>query len=419
MTVLREGKMRAKTFAPLAAAVAAIVLVTGCSSTSEGQANAESESGGSATVAAQGAAPGEMDPGTYRTTPQADFGTVTSVNSGRYVEGQRMAEFVVLPTELDPLLTGPVGMSTYVIKSGTALSVLLTGKSPDIAEREGMLTGFSTSRSYEDKKADKSIVHAVLRFPDAESAQRAAAGMSADDALPSEYLPGGVPTSIDILPDTLTTTRENSDGTFSSNSFTPHGQYIIYTWASAPITEKDWTAQITAKALEQQGPMIDKFPATAADKFAELPMDIDNVLVLTIPEDDGNRTTSSDAVYGPRGSAHFSTNPTLTLDFMDKSDTTRMARSGSNVYRSENADGAATLFDLFKGDIVDTEGFTPSANPPGVPNAACFTKDTPQGTYNYCIVHQGRYLGEISALDDETKVHQMTAAQYKILEAAK
>ena len=296
--------MRAKTFAPLAATVAAIVLVTGCSRTSEGQANAESESGRSATVAAQGAAPGEMDPGTYRTTPQADFGTVTSVNSGRYVEGQRMAEFVVLPTELDPLLTGPVGMSTYVIKSGTALSVLLTGKSPDIAEREGMLTGFSTSRSYEDKKADKSIVHAVLRFPDAESAQRAAADMSADDALPSEYLPGGVPTSIDILPDTLTTTRESSDGTFSSNSFTPHGQYIIYTWASAPIAEKDWTAQITAKALEQQGPMIDKFPATAADKFAELPMDIDNVLVLTIPEDDGNRTTSSDAVYGPRGSAH-------------------------------------------------------------------------------------------------------------------
>ena len=410
--------MRARTFAPFAAAVAAIVLVTGCSSTSEGQANAEGESGGGATVAAQDAAPGEMDPGTYRTTPQAEFGTVTSVNSGRYVEGQRMAEFVVLPTELDPLLIDPAGMSTYVIKSGTALSILLTGKSPEIAEREGMLTGFSTSRSYEGKNADKSIVHAVLRFPDAESAQRAAADMSADDALPSEFSAGGEPTKIDVLPDTLTTTRESSNGKFSSNSFTPHGHYIIYTWASAPIAEKDWTAQITAKALEQQGPMIDRFPATAADKFGELPMDIDNVLVLTIPEEDG-KSTSATAVYGPRGAAHFSTNPILTLDFMDESDTTLMARAGTNVYRSESVDGAATLFDLFSGDIVDTEGFTKSANPPGVPNAACFTKDTPQGTYNYCLVHQGRYLGEISVLDDETKVHQMATAQFQILEAAK
>ncbi|MCJ0907110.1 hypothetical protein [Rhodococcus sp. ARC_M6] len=406
--------MRATTFAPIAAAVAAILLVTGCSSTSDGQPNAEGESGGSATVAAQDAAPGEMDPGTFRTTPQPAFGKVTSVNSGRYVEGQRMAEFVVLPSELDPLLVGSVPMSTYVIKSGKALSILLTGKSPDIAEREGMLTGFSTSRKYEDKVADKSIVHAVLRFPDAASAKRAAVDMSADDALPGEYSDGGVPTPIDILPDTLTTTREASDGSFSSNSFTPHGQYIIYTWASAPIAEKAWTAQVTAKALAQQAPMIDKFPATPADKFAELPMDIDNVLVLTVPEEDGNKTTSSSAVYGPRGAAHFSSNPTLTIEFMSESKTTLNAVAGTGVYRSETEQGASTLFDLFSSDITN-QGFTKSANPPGIPNTACFTKDTPRGTYNYCIVHQGRYLGEISVLDDEKKVHQMTTAQYQIL----
>nr|WP_024792898.1 hypothetical protein [Tomitella biformata] len=98
-----------------------------------------------------------------------------------------MAEYIVLPTELDPLMTRSVSMSTQVLKGPSALSILLSGDAPAIAEREGMLMGFSTSRTYEDRDSENSVVHAVYRFPDAEAAKRAAKDMSDDSLRPVEY----------------------------------------------------------------------------------------------------------------------------------------------------------------------------------------------------------------------------------------
>lgn len=398
----------------LAAAVAAAsaLLLTGCSSISAaGDPVADTAENDTAFPIA----PGEMDPGPYPTTPQADFGAVANESEGTAVEGQRMAEYVVLPTELDPELTESVPMSTYVIKDGPSLANLMPGREPQIADTEGMIVGFSTSRSHPDRAVDRSIVHAVLRFPNAAAASRAAEQMSAAGTEPVDGVTPAVPSRIDILPETAVTTRTTGES-FSSEGFTARGDYVIYTWAGAPAADTDWVAQMIAAAVDQQGPMIDQFPATPAADIAALPMDIDNVLVLTLPAPEG-RWASDLAVYGARGAAHFATDPSVNAEMMNSAGADRMATDDTNVYRAEDDAGAAELHTLFADEAVRDQGLIPAASPPGVPGASCFLYETAQGDYTYCLVHRGRYLGEVSGLDDEKGVHQKATAQYMILDS--
>ncbi|WP_458682589.1 DUF7373 family lipoprotein [Prescottella equi] len=62
---------------------------------------------------------------------------------------------------------------------------------------------------------------------------------------------------------------------------------------------------------------------------------------------------------------------------------------------------------------------TLNPTPADVPNAKCWTKDTPQGVGIKCRVEHGQYVGEITTTDDEKKAYQPTAAQYLILTSPK
>lgn len=407
--------MRATKIAPIAAAAAAaVLLLAGCGQDSTtGEAEAAVKSGGdSGQVDAS-----SLDTGTVPTTPRPEFSTVGDAFLGRSIEGQRMAEFVVLPPELDPQLTEGAPMSTYVIKDGNSLGPILPGPTEEVAADNGMLVGFSTSRSTEGRGPDeKSVVHAVLRFPDAAAAKKAATEMhqsvltfDAGTGLPQ-------PGTINNFPDTLATKSE-ANGTFSTNGFTPHNEYVIYTWAKAPAAEKDWTAKVLAKAATDQGAMIEKFPATAPDQYKNLKVDVDNVLRYAIPTE-GKQSTSSGAVYGPRGAAHFSTDALTTLDSFEQTGTTRAAMDASTVYLSDTEEGSQKLKDAFLQEQQSAGGMTKAAAPANVPGAECLSKETPRGVENYCLVQRGNYLGEIYLLDQEKEAHQMAAAQYLLFQNA-
>jgi hypothetical protein len=407
--------MRATKIAPIAAAAtAAVLLLAGCSDDStDGSAEPAAKSGGDT----EQVDPASLDTGAFPTAPRPEFTSVGDAFLGRSVEGQRMAEFVVLPPELDPQLTEGAPMSTYVIKDGNSLGIILPDPTEKVAADNGMLVGFSTSRSTEGRgPEEKSLVHAVLRFPDAAAAKKAATEMHQSVLAYDSGTGLPQPGTINNFPDILATKSE-ANGAFSTNGFTPHNEYVIYTWAKAPAAEKDWAAKILAKASTDQGAMIDKFPATAPDQYKNLKVDVDNVLRATIPTE-GKQTTSSGAVYGPRGAAHFSTDALDTLDTFKETGTTRQAQDATNVYLSENEQGANDLMSAFGQEVATVGGMTPAAAPANVPNSACWSKQTSQGVENYCLVQKGTHLAEIYELDAEQKAHQMAAAQYLIFTAA-
>ncbi|MGO4205181.1 hypothetical protein AB4Z09_26285 [Rhodococcus sp. TAF43] len=211
--------------------------------------------------------------------------------------------------------------------------------------------------------------------------------------------------------------RQTSDG-FTTNAFTPYNEYVLYQWTQTPDTQKDWAAQTIAKTVRDQGPLIEKFAATAPGDYANIKVDVDSVLRLTIPID-GKTSTSQFAVYGPRGASHFANDAATKLDLFESTGTTRMAVNETDVYLSQTEDGSKKLMDGMSQAFETGGGLIPSAAPANVPNAKCWTKDTPQGVGTKCLVQHGQYLGEITTMDDETKAHQLTAAQYLILTSPK
>jgi hypothetical protein len=405
------------------AAVATVGLLLGaCTTETSGESVAVSSSVASEPQVDKAA----LNTGSYPTSPAAPYGTATTDNILE-IEGQRLAEFVVVPFEIDPELT-EVKMPTQVLRSYKNLSLTLGEGQVNMPANRDMLYGFvSTATSATAKATDqgRSVVQMVLRYKD--SRQAAAAAQQMHDSLINEpdLAFEEKAEKIDVLPQTLVSTGDTPESGVSINAFTAHGDYVLYTWASAPAAEKDWTAQTVATALTLQEQLIDKFPATPTKEqnggtAAPLPqIDQDNILLYAIPEEDPNAQGGSDmAVYGPRGMAHRSTNPPLTYNTLTNAGALHNASFKTTVYRAATTIDAQEIVDVFIADLINSDGFTPAPSPPGLPNALCATKDTTDGTQDYCMVVHGRYVGEASGLDNKTDVDQQISAQYLILEQA-
>ncbi|QHE73338.1 hypothetical protein GFS60_06997 (plasmid) [Rhodococcus sp. WAY2] len=406
--------------------LAAAVLLAGCASTDDAPAEPTGKSGGDAQTAAVD--PAALDTGDYLITPAPEFGRATQ-ETILDVDGQRLAEFTVVPFEIDPELTS-VKMPTMVMRSGKNLGVVLSDAAGDIAHKNQMLYGYvSTATTPTTKTTDpsRSVVQAVMRFNNPDDAAATAREihqnlLTVDDGTGLETAE-----NIDILPHTLVSTGQTNFSAgpeVSVNAFTPHGNYLLYTWAKAPAAEKDWTARAVAKALSLQEPLIDQFPATPTraqngGQSPELPMiDQDKVLIYAIPEDDAQAQLGDDmAAYGPRGMAHRSTNPPLTYKVLTAAGSEHNAVYKTSVYRAKDDAGAHTILTEFHNDLL-AEGFTTAPTPPGLPDAKCVTKDTVNGTQDYCMVANGRYVGEASGTDNKKDVDQQISAQYLILEHA-
>ena len=156
---------------------------------------------------------------------------------------------------------------------------------------------------------------------------------------------------------------------------------------------------------------------SAPGDFANIKVDVDSVLRLTIPNEQAS--TSEFAVYGPRGASHFANDPATKLALFEATGTTRQAVDQTTVYLSQTEDGSKKPAEQMGAAFETSGGLTPTAAPANVPNAKCWTKDTPQGVGTKCLVQHGQYVGEITAMDDEKKAHQLTAAQYLILTSPK
>jgi hypothetical protein len=413
---------------PAAAVLAAAaVLLVGCTSTDDHAAEPTGKSGGDAAQSAQ-VDPAALDTGSYPTTPAPEFGRATQ-ETILDVDGQRLAEFTVVPFEIDPELTS-VKMPTMVMRSGKNLGVVLSDAAGDIAHNHQMLYGYvSTATTPTTKTTDpsRSVVQAVMRFNNPDDAAATAREihqnlLTVDDGTGLETAE-----NIGILPHTLASTGQTNFSAgpeVSVNAFTPHGNYLLYTWAKAPAAEKDWTAKAVAKALSLQEPLIDQFPATPTraqngGQSPELPMiDQDKILIYAIPEDDAQAQLGDDmAAYGPRGMAHRSTNPPLTYKVLTGAGSEHNAVYKTTVYRAKDDAGAHNILTEFHNDLL-AEGFTAAPTPPGLPDAKCVTKDTVNGTQDYCMVANGRYVGEASGTDNKKDVDQQISAQYLILEHA-
>ena len=393
------------------AAATVIGLVSGCSTLIDGSAvRAAGEPAGGIDIAL-------LDVGNFPTKP-APLGRAVTSLQGAIVEGQRLANFVTGPWEIDPSLTSGSLLSGLVLKNGNALKAVLAPEMAAVASSANMVTGFHAWRGNSKRLT---LEHTVLVFADPDAA-KAAAREFGDAAAAAN---GGNGSQHDI-PGRSDTTAIAS--TFEESGLpplpmvlavTPHERYVLIDSVRSPDGVEVATAMVT-KTLELQLPLLDTFTPTDPAKLSDLPLDPTGLVARTLPVDMNRASVNSRAAYDRRGALHFQTDPVAAAARWDKSGMTRQALADTSVTENKDGDAAEQLLqDLVK--EVKEQGHGEPANPvKQMSNSRCLK--LPGGTKGsnrpsvYCAATAGRYV--ISSQSAQLlEAQQKVAAQYVMLMA--
>ncbi|CAJ1582546.1 DUF7373 family lipoprotein [[Mycobacterium] wendilense] len=362
-----------------------------------------------------------LDPGDLLTTPRPPLGTAGDRTAGALLEARRMAEFVVLPFEVDPGLNGvPPAPNGPVVNPDQLGMTFLNSAIPPAVRPHDFVTAFQTSAGTRPSSLTR-FTNIVLRFATPENAAAAARAMGeATLAAPIVVNPSpekawrAVPR--EDRPEVLLY-QSDSDGWSSVRAFTAHGPYVL-----AQLTQDKAAEEAIALALstvDKQRPALDRFVPTAVDQLATLPADPTGLIARSpvIPEGPG---TNAAGVYGPHAALNFMHDPVRDQPLFEEVGLQWMLLSMANVYRTRDDDGARRLADGFATQMAD-RNYTRAEPVSGMPASRCFTspKDDPSilnGPLTYCLAPVDADLIEVSA-PQPADAHQLMAAQYLMLVA--
>lgn len=380
-----------------------LLLGTACTSTVGGSAVKASGPSGPALEFDQ------LDPGRFPTAPRAALGVAGDPMLGVVLEGQRLANHVIGPWEVDPALAGWFGLGAMVLPRAEALALIGPVDLAAAASRHDFVTGFATTRTEKNKRV---LLNAVLRFAD-DGAAEAAANDMGEAALQQQGTDGPSPKlEIPGHPEARASSHTGTDrdiGKFgAARSFTAHGPYVLMQLAQA-TTGVDAAAQLVAKSIDLQAPEIDKFRATDPSELADISVDPTGLLARTLPIDGRDPTFTKGGTYERRGALHFQSDPVRSAKLFSETGVDLVAMAGTTVYQAEDADGARGVVEEFFAEVSPT---AQPANPvPDMPGSRCLRPD--DGGF-YCLAAADRYAIETSG-PTLLAAQQMTAAQYIML----
>lgn len=408
--------------AVLVLAATTSVVLAGCSSNSNDTAAAEPTTAEQTTEGVDLAA---LDTGEYNTEPR-DFVAMgmSAEDFGDAVEAQRLAEFVVHPHDIDPVLVDGGGRNG-VFLGGTG--AIFAGSENEILQEHSIVSAFTSFRSSEDQSREFGV--SVWRFPTPEDATDAAQAMHDYALAPADgpmATDAETPITLPGLPDTLATTYSwpSQDSTMI-NTLTPRGEFVIYTYADSPTDEPEWRMDASVRGVQQQIELLDRFPATPAHRIGSLPVDLDKVLARAVGFTENEYSRNSDtAVYGAPGWLHFDSHPVVNEKLFEQTGTDRIAKANSNVYRAAGHADAEALAEAFAEqsaenypDLVEDSSMTQD-----LPGTTCWTGDVAEGRAAVCLMVYGRYMAELTGFrpinnndpDSDTlrTLPQRVAAQY-------
>lgn len=365
---------------------------------------------GSVTIGPEGVDLSALDPGDYPTTPAPPYGVAGSVEVGTAVEGARLADYVVLPTDVGSSLSQLDYTSTSLMSSPDDLATALTDHAvrpveiADAAARHSFVVGFSSGRTQSNGPAK--LTNAVLVFPDTSAASAAATDMAAASA-------AGTPTPVAGHDGTLAFLARTDD-LVTITALTPHDRYVLLQWVQLRASEDAATA--VAVVLERQEPLIDEFTPTDPNALAQLPVDPSGVLARTIVFGAADKETVEDVAFGPVGAVHLEPRSVEMAGLYEQLHVDGVAMGQTSVYQSNRHDGGRLLSDALAESAVEDFGYTPAADVPNLTAARCFSRAVDAGVRHYCVGMSSRW-GFSAWSTDKTQLDQLMSAQFLILAA--
>jgi hypothetical protein len=347
--------------------------------------------------------------------------TQTAGNAGALVEGMRMSRAVVPAVAIDPSLV--VGQGGRVVASNAeATTRLLAAVSKPILDKENLLAGYTTSGADKAEEPGSgvatsdttSVTDFVMRFPDAETATRAAGEL--EDA---DFGVNPVDNRKLTLPKYHDALIHWRPGINNVGAFLAHKDFVISLFIERPKPDDQDLLAWVGKCFDAQIPALDAFTATPTDQLAGLPLDPDGLLARAVVRDRTAITPDRDrfASYGPNdfidngqdeaGRRKLATD--TGLDAVAIADT-------STVLRVRDAPAAGRLVN---GLIAATDKTYESADAPAqLPGTRCLQlsrsgDSTRQFSYR-CFVTHGRYV-EVVVSNDRSDIRTRADAAYALL----
>jgi hypothetical protein len=360
---------------------------------------------------ADGADLAVLDAGNYPTAPRAPKGAAGELTMGIILEGHRLANNVVLPTDVDTSLTEVLAMNVVTMQQERGMSVELPDPAQQIVTAHNLLAGFATGRRRAD--SGKALINMVLRFPDPAAAADTAQQLLTQVPAPVSRAPIAVPRYETTA---LSGTEVTPTGRHAVEAFLPHGPYLLYAWGESAQSPDD-AAQLVAALLDRQIPKIDAFVPTDAAKLVELPIDAAGYLNRVLPADKDARGSVDFGGFTAYAALHFESDPVQAKADFTAAGVDAVVRLRTSVYRARDAAGAQQLRDAAAKWALAAPGARASDGVNGLPSAKCFefTKPDESRTPRFgCFATANRY--QVEAWSEQARdVRQQVAAQYLML----
>jgi len=362
-------------------------------------------------INAEGADLAVLETGNYPTAPRAPKGAAGDDKFGTVLAGHRMAENVVLPTDVDTALTEALGVNIVTMQQNHGISIELPDPAQAIVTAHHMLAGFATARRTKD--STKGLINMVLRFPDPAAAADAAKQLAQiPPAFPKTPFP--VPRYPTAMSGVMDTTDINPQQ--AVEAFLPHGPYLLYAWSSSAQRPDD-DAGLIANLFDRQIPTIDAFSPTPADQLANLPVDPVGFLNRVLAADKDAPGSVDFGVFAPNAELHFQDDPLQARGDFTADGVDAVARLRTTVYRARDAAGARHLLASSTATAQAKPGAQPTAGVDGLPFSKCFefTQAEESNTPRFgCFATADRYHFEAWS-QQARDVRQQIAAQYLML----
>jgi hypothetical protein len=353
-----------------------------------------------------------LDVGGYPTQPR-QVGVVANMDQARFVEAERLGDFVPSPAEIDPRFvhSNPFIASVFIDPEASLGKIMAVDRFAEIAP--DFIGGFVSSAETKPLNMGLDMVNAVMIFPDA---QKAATAATALEQLDFGYAPNNQPIEIPGYPAAKAHWQPDQQ---SIGSWFAIGHLVIYTWFFDYLkiwlekVDKQALVDLVAKSLDTILPSVAKFTPTPADQLMTLQRDRDGMLGRTAPRPREDSWTNPPGVYAGRTARHFSSNPVSRAKLIDDNGVDLYANDGSEVYRARDIAAAQAVRDELGGL---TRKFTAVESPKNLPSARCkeYIGREKLAVRFYCAVSHDRYAAYVWS-NQLLDVQQRIAAQYALL----
>ncbi|MFD6353541.1 DUF7373 family lipoprotein [Nocardia tengchongensis] len=362
--------------------------------------------------------PTSLDTGSYATKPQ-HVTAADPVAQGRITEALRLGNALPLPSEVDSALADNAH-GTHVLLNGYSYEGYITADHFD-ADTPGFISGFATAAKTKPNTGLYSLDNAVMIFDNEADAANAAVALARTGFALKEAERAEV---VALQP----TKNPNHRLLWDSKkqllaSWYPVGRFVIFTMvhnSENAYLQIYWNVAaepaplvLADKAIDVTTDRLKSFSATPADKIADLPIDPDGMLELTLPRPPGDRT--ADAFTGTldqHGALHDADDPNASRARFDTVGVDIVSYGAGQLVRTRDDQAAQTYLETAFADRFHHR----IDSPQGLPDASCVKYHGPDLTQFpfVCHVRFGRYVASEWS-QQQQDAYQRISAQYAIL----